>query len=137
MLAFAFELKSLATELNSALAARFRPLGLTGVQAEAIIALDSLGPVTLKELATHLVAESGHPSRLVSRLVDDGLVARTVSPSDGRAVVLKLTQHGRDLAARAREARQPLVEEFAHACDSRLSEAVDLLRQLRRTLAER
>lgn len=34
--------------------AAFRPLGLTGVQAEAIMALDDVGPVTLKDLSTRL-----------------------------------------------------------------------------------
>ena len=56
VLAFSFEVKSLVTELNAALATLFRPLGLTCVQAEAIMALDDLGPVTLKQLAAHLVA---------------------------------------------------------------------------------
>lgn len=134
---FAFELKRLTTELNSALSTRFRPLGLTSVQAEAIIALDTLGPVTLKKLAEHLVAESGHPSRLVSRLVEDGLVARAPSPSDGRAALLDLTETGRHLAARAREARQPLLEQFAGRYGHRLDKTTDLLRELRDTLADR
>ena len=91
VLAFSFEVKSLVTELNAALATLFRPLGLTCVQAEAIMALDDLSPVTLKQLAAHLVAESGHPSRRVSRLVENGLVARTGPEQDGRAAVLELT----------------------------------------------
>ena len=137
VLAFSFEVKILVTDLNAALAARFKPLGLTGVQAEAIIALDALGSATLKELSAHLVAESGHPSRLVSRLVDDGLITRTTSAADGRAVALELTRHGQVLAAQAREARQPLLTEFALKYGSRLADATTLLRELRTALGER
>jgi DNA-binding MarR family transcriptional regulator len=101
------------------------------------MALDRLGPVTLKQLAQHLVAESGHPSRLASRLVDGGLASRRASTSDGRAIVLELTARGRELAARAREARAPLLAEFARRYGTRLDPATDLIADLRRALAER
>ncbi|ROR93518.1 DNA-binding MarR family transcriptional regulator [Salana multivorans] len=136
VLTLAFELKSLVTELNAALTAAFRPIGLTCVQAEAVMALDALGPVTLSRLAEHLVAESGHPSRLVSRLVADGLVVRTPSTSDRRAVVLELTERGRGLAADAREARRPLLAECARRYGTRLDDATGLLRELRASLAD-
>ncbi|AOS61877.1 MarR family winged helix-turn-helix transcriptional regulator [Actinoalloteichus hymeniacidonis] len=136
VLRFAFAVRKLTTELNAALATRFRPLGLTCVQAEALMALDALGPVTLKQLAEHLVAESGHPSRLISRLVDDGLVTRAASESDGRAVTLLLTERGRDLAAQARAARAPLVAEFARRHGDRLDATTDLMRELWTAMAE-
>ncbi|WOQ15788.1 MarR family winged helix-turn-helix transcriptional regulator [Raineyella sp. W15-4] len=134
VLAFSFEVRSLVTELNGALTTLFRPLGLTCVQAEALMALGQLGPVTLKRLGDHLVAESGHPSRLVSKLVADGLVARRASESDGRAVVLELTSRGRDLAARAREARAPLLIEFSARFGGRLDQAIGVLRDVRSAL---
>ncbi|MBO1902943.1 MULTISPECIES: MarR family winged helix-turn-helix transcriptional regulator [Microbacteriaceae] len=137
VLAFSFEVKSLVTELNAALAALFRPLGLTCVQAEALMALDDLGPVTLKQLAAHLVAESGHPSRLISRLVENGLVVRTGSENDGRAVVLELTEEGARLAAQSRAARAPLLTDFAQRYGTRLDTATTLIRDLRHDLTKR
>ncbi|MEU6269532.1 MarR family winged helix-turn-helix transcriptional regulator [Saccharopolyspora shandongensis] len=137
VLAFSFEVKKLVTELNAVLGALFRPLGLTCVQAEALMALDELGPVSLRELAAHLVAESGHPSRLVSGLVRDGLVTRSISDRDHRSVVIELTPRGRDLAEQARRARQPLLTEFAQHHGHRLDDATDLVRDLRGHLAER
>lgn len=134
---FSFELKSLVTELNAALAALFRPLGLTCVQADALIALDDLGPVTLKQLAKRLVAESGHPSRLVSRLVELGLVKRSDSKDDGRAIVLELTGKGAELAEQAKVARAPLLTDFACAYGSQLNAATELMRDLRRELSQR
>jgi Transcriptional regulators len=109
----AFELKRVVTEYNAAFAAHLRPLGLTTLQAEALIVLDDLGPVRLKQLATHLVAESGHPSRLVSRLERDGLAAR--GSSSGDAVLIRLTERGIELAGRSRLIRDQLAAALAEA----------------------
>lgn len=131
VVAFAFEIRSLVNELNTALAAAFRPLGLTGVQAEAIMALDDVGPVTLKDLSTRLVAESGHPSRLLTRLTNEGLVTRRQSEADGRAVILELTARGRFLARQAREARAPLIQAWAESFGDGLDDLTSLLRDIR------
>jgi DNA-binding MarR family transcriptional regulator len=137
VLAFAFEVRLLVTRLNAALTTLFRPLGISCVQAEALLALAALGSATLAELSAHLVAESGHPSRLVSRLVAQGFIARTASPVDQRAVALTLTPTGRDIATRAEAARAPLVAEFAQRHGARLTDALDLIRLLNHELAAR
>ncbi|HLT62457.1 MAG TPA: winged helix DNA-binding protein [Microlunatus sp.] len=137
VLAFSYEIKRLVVELNGALAATFRPLGLTCVKADALMALEQLGPVSLNELAGHLVAESGHPSRLISTLDAEGLVTRTRSDRDRRAVLISLTDRGRDLARRAREARQPLVAEFARRHGGDLDQVTERLRDVRDFLAGR
>ncbi len=109
----AFELKRVVTEYNAAFAAHLRPLGLTTLQAEALIALDDLGPVRLKQLATHLVAESGHPSRLVSRLERDGLATRGGDSTD--TVLIRLTERGSHLAGQSRTIRDRLTAALAEA----------------------
>ncbi|MFT4029425.1 MAG: winged helix DNA-binding protein [Protaetiibacter sp.] len=126
--------RSLVLDLNAALTECFRPLGLSCVQAEALLALRATGPTTLTQLSGNLVAESGHPSRLISRLVDRGLVERAPSATDGRAVVLSLTHEGQLLAAKADEARTPLVDAVASRHDAELAGAVTFLRSLRDTL---
>lgn len=132
---FAYELKALVPELNAALAAVFRPLGLSCVQADALMALRRSGPVTLGELSDLVVAESGHPSRLVARLEAAGLVSRDRSPVDGRALLLTLTPRGSELACRAEEARRPLAEQFAARYADDLGALTDSLRRIRRDLA--
>ncbi|QVQ53151.1 MarR family transcriptional regulator [Spiractinospora alimapuensis] len=135
VLEFIFEVKSMIAELNPVLTRTFKELGLTCVQADALMALERLGPVTLKELATHLVAESGHPSRLIGRLDAEGLVTRAASPQDGRAVLITLTARGADLAAAARAARAPLLAEFAERfTEGRLDDATTLVREVRNQL---
>ncbi|MGK2309682.1 MarR family winged helix-turn-helix transcriptional regulator [Cutibacterium sp. V947] len=136
VLEFSSELKRFVAELNAALAALFRPLGLTCVQADALMTLGELGPVSLKELAGCLVAESGHPSRLVSRLVDLGYVTRSASSDDGRAVILTLTEEGASLAAAAADVRAPLLTAIAEGYAARLAEATALLRELRAELED-
>ncbi|MDT3425361.1 DNA-binding MarR family transcriptional regulator [Paenibacillus forsythiae] len=51
-------------------------------------------PITLKELGSLLVCETGSPSRLIERLVKDRLVDKVADPKDGRYVLLQLTETG-------------------------------------------
>ncbi|MDQ3987020.1 MAG: MarR family transcriptional regulator [Actinomycetota bacterium] len=74
-----------------------RPLGISAVQADAIYVLGLAGPLSLKELGELLIAEAGHPSRLVDRLVDLSLVARAHTAQDRRRVDLSLTPKGQAL----------------------------------------
>jgi MarR family transcriptional regulator, organic hydroperoxide resistance regulator len=133
-IAFSYELKALVPALNAALAELFHPLGLSCVQADALMALEEVQPVTLSALGPHLVAESGHPSRLISRLEAMGLVQREVAPHDGRASLLSLTPAGAEKAAAARSARAPL----AHALGQRyaLEPLTTALRELRTDITE-
>ena len=50
-------------------------------------------------------------SRLVARLVERDLVVRTTAADDGRAVLVRLTETGRDLADRAINVHAQSVEE--------------------------
>ena len=86
------------------------PLGITGAQADALTVIRQAGPLSLKELGELLVAEAGHPSRLVDRLVAAGLVERREASGDRRQVVLKLTREGRRLEKRAERKRAEVME---------------------------
>jgi MarR family transcriptional regulator, organic hydroperoxide resistance regulator len=87
-----------------------RPLGLTAAQAEAITVIGQAGPLSLKELGELLIAEAGHPSRLVDRLVESGWVERRAADEDRRRVVLSLTDEGWDLEKRVATAREGVLE---------------------------
>lgn len=84
------------------------PLGLTPAQAEVLRVLEDQGPMALLDLGRHLVCETGSPSRLVSTLVDRGLVDRREAPHDRRRVTLTLTGEGRTRAAAVRAVEQDL-----------------------------
>jgi MarR family transcriptional regulator, organic hydroperoxide resistance regulator len=96
-------------EMNAAL----RDLELTAPQAEALTVLAEAGPLSLNELGSLLIAEGGHPSRLVDRLVSAGWVARSEAPGDRRRVTLELTPAGRRVHERAQERARPIYARFA------------------------
>src|SRR5215469_9296889 len=71
-------------------AEQIRPLGLTPSQAEVLSVLHEAQPLSLIELGSRLVCETGSPSRLVDGLVKAGLVERIASSKDQRKVSLTL-----------------------------------------------
>ncbi|MFI6442581.1 MarR family winged helix-turn-helix transcriptional regulator [Streptomyces sp. NPDC050759] len=83
-----------------------RPLGITASQAEVLQLLDRFGPMSLGELGSLVVAEGGHPSRLVDRMVQADLVVRQSAVDDRRRVELLPTERGRQLATQARELKE-------------------------------
>lgn len=93
--------RALERVVNEALA----PLGVTGLQADALVVIGQAGEVSLKELGDLLVAEAGHPSRLVDRLVALGHVERRPADEDRRRVVLSLSPSGQALADKVEVAR--------------------------------
>ena len=125
----ALSVKAITRELERLANEAMRPLGLTGAQADALLVLERAGPLSLKELGEHLIAESGHPSRLVDRLVSAALVERRAVPDDRRRVDLSLTAKGRRLAKRARGARETVMHIGAAMIgDDEVTEALELLR---------
>jgi DNA-binding MarR family transcriptional regulator len=99
------ELRFLVLAANSEgkrqLAQQLRPLGLTPSQAEVLRVLADHAPLTLNGLGSLLVCESGSsPSRLVDRVVAQGLVNRRPSTTDGREIELTLTPEGERLSVK-------------------------------------
>lgn len=72
-----------------------KKINLTASQSEVIQVLQQWGPVNLKDLGSLLVCETGSPSRLIERMVQDGLVVKIIDPKDARYVLLQLTDLGR------------------------------------------
>ncbi len=58
------------------------------------------GPIRMGDLATDLLVANSSCSRIVGRLVEDGLVERHHGESDGRVVLVDLTQAGRSARRR-------------------------------------
>jgi DNA-binding MarR family transcriptional regulator len=85
-----------------------KPLGVTGPQADAITVIGQAGPLALKDLGELLIAEAGHPSRLVDRLVEAGLVERRAGQEDRRRIELSLTSKGRRLEKRILKTREQI-----------------------------
>jgi DNA-binding MarR family transcriptional regulator len=59
------------------------------------MAVEELGETTLGQLAQHLELDNSTLSRTVEGLVQNGLVKRSVHPTDRRATLLGLTEQGK------------------------------------------
>jgi MarR family transcriptional regulator, organic hydroperoxide resistance regulator len=131
LLEVAMAVKAAQRELERRTNDAMRPLGLTGAQADALWVIGQTQPISLKDLGDLLIAEAGHPSRLVDRLVENGWVERREAADDRRRVVLSLTPQGRRLEKRAAAARQGVMD-LAHTLigDRDLEPILSLLRDL-------
>src|SRR5918992_5991603 len=119
--------RDLERRMNEAM----RPLGLTAAQADALVVIGQAGPLSLKDLGELLIAEAGHPSRLVDRLVEAGLVERRAAGDDRRRVELSLTRRGRTLERQVLEAREGVLGLGRQLIGDRdLTPAVELFRDL-------
>jgi MarR family transcriptional regulator, organic hydroperoxide resistance regulator len=131
ILELAIAVKAGQRELEQRMNEAMRPLGVTAAQADAITVIGRAGPLSLKQLGDLLIAESGHPSRLVDRLVEAGLVQRRPAEDDRRRVELALTAKGRRLERRVaatREGQLALARQLFG--DRDLRPALDLLTEL-------
>jgi DNA-binding MarR family transcriptional regulator len=106
----ALGVKALSREFERLSNEAMRPLGLTGAQADALVVIGQAGPISLKDLGELLIAEAGHPSRLVDRLVEAGYVERRASAEDRRRIEISLTPAGRRLEKRIRATRERIFE---------------------------
>jgi MarR family transcriptional regulator, organic hydroperoxide resistance regulator len=131
LLEFALLVKAIQRELERRTNDEMRPLGLTAAQADALAVIGEAGPLSLKELGELLIAEAGHPSRLVDRLVEAGLVERRPAADDRRRVELSLTPKGRGLEKRAQAAREGVLELARRLIGDRdVGPALKLMREL-------
>jgi DNA-binding MarR family transcriptional regulator len=103
-------LKAAQRGIERAMNEALEPLGVTAAQADAIAVIGQSEPLSLKELGDLLIAEAGHPSRLVDRLVAAGYVERLAAADDRRRIVLSLTRKGRKLAAKVEDTRRGVLD---------------------------
>jgi MarR family transcriptional regulator, organic hydroperoxide resistance regulator len=131
LLELALLVKAGQRELERRMNDAMRPLGLTAAQADALVVIGQAEPLSLKALGELLIAEAGHPSRLVDRLVAAGLVERRAAGDDRRRVELSLTARGRRLQERILSAREDVLELGRQLVGGRdVAPAVELLREL-------
>jgi DNA-binding MarR family transcriptional regulator len=98
------------------LAVRLNPrtdISLTA--ASTLRTLERDGPHRLSELAIKEGVTQPAMTQLVSRLERDGLARRCTDPTDGRVVVVRLADAGRELLSARREARARRLSELMGA----------------------
>jgi len=108
--------------------------GLTGPQLWAVKILTESAPLRVSELAQQMYLRPATVVGIVDRLEAKGLVTRTRSKEDRRAVDLRLTEKGHAVAAKAPEVAQSLLlkglTELSTEQFTRVEEGIQLIAQM-------
>ena len=109
------------------------PHGMTPERLSALSVIDRRGPISVTALADQEMVRPATMSRMVSALVDDGLVKRNGDKDDGRGVLVTTTPKGRRTYQRAQEQRlRYFAEALEHLGDEQLVAMRALTAQLER-----
>ncbi|MBV8941425.1 MAG: MarR family transcriptional regulator [Solirubrobacterales bacterium] len=79
--------------------------GLTPTRISLLVTIARLGPIRLSDLAAEEGINPTMLSRIVSDLVEGGLIERIGDPEDRRAALVKTTREGRRVIERMRRER--------------------------------
>jgi len=107
---------SLASEVDARLIALWRQIGrvdrhdLSRTAASVLASLRDNGPMRITALAAAETVAQPSMTTLVARMERDGLVDREPDPTDARAVLVRVTDEGRERLAGIRAARAAAVE---------------------------
>jgi DNA-binding MarR family transcriptional regulator len=106
-------------------------VSLSGLGVLTSLARNDPRALTLSELNRDILVTSGGMTFLAASLEQQGLVSKRPHPSDGRAVLVKLTRQGRQVANQLIDAIALAdVAALTHVCVSDLNAADELLRSL-------
>jgi DNA-binding MarR family transcriptional regulator len=103
------------------------PQGVTPERLSALAVIERRGPISVTALADEEMVRPATMSRMVSALVDEGLVKRNSDKSDGRGVLVTTTPKGRRIYQRAQEQR---LRHFAEALERLSDEQLAAMRSL-------
>jgi len=101
---------------------------ITLAQYRMLAVLDFDDGQNVRDLAARLGVERSTATRMCTRLVGAGLIARSGDPSDRRAVIISLTGEGREVVASVTRARRDNVATLLRSLPpARREQLVDLL----------
>ena len=130
------DLLAVVARLNR-LATQQADLGLPYAQVRLLALVDERGPSRISELAAYDSCSQPTMTTQVQRLEHAGLVSRIDDPSDARAVLVSVTQAGRDLLTTARAARAAVITpHFTGLAPEELDTLAAAVPILRRLLAD-
>lgn len=130
----ALNLLRTADQIERPLVELIRQTGITRPQYNVLRILRGAGPegLTAGEVGARMLTGGCDVTRLLDRLVAQGLVERSRSADDRRVVMVKITAAGLDLLHGLDE---PLAEyhlqRFGHLGEAKLRQLIDLLTEVR------
>ena len=111
------------------------PVARTDLRRDLLLAIveESDGLLSVNALAAALAMERTAVSRLAASTVDDGLLERVASQTDGRSITLRLTPRGREALAGSRHQQRRAFEYITSDWDDQ--DRVQFARLLHRYVA--
>jgi DNA-binding MarR family transcriptional regulator len=89
----------------------------------------------MSALSEFLMVSNGNVTGVVSRLIEDGLVTRTVDQADRRSATVRLTRKGRDVFLKMAAANERWMDEmFADLSEAEIEGLMRLLTHMRRSI---
>jgi DNA-binding MarR family transcriptional regulator len=111
--------------------------GLSLSQLSLLDAVATHGPLGVGQIATYAGVSGPSATRMLKQLERDGVVTRQRSAEDERKVQVDLTEHGRDLVERQRQAlRQAQREHYEQLTPEQRAVFVDVLQQMATMLGQ-
>jgi DNA-binding MarR family transcriptional regulator len=100
-----------------------------------LVIVKKRGPVSMSAIAHELSYSRQNLTKIVDRLVKQGLVDRTPEASDRRVLNIELTEEGRQFMAGRRERmRERLVQDLSQLSDEELDELMDTFERVKSAL---
>ena len=103
------------------------PNGMTPERLSALSVVEKRGPISVTALADTEMVRPATMSRMITALVEEGLVKRGGDKNDGRGVLVSVTPKGRRTFQRAQEQR---LTRFAEVVESLSDEQLVAMRDL-------
>jgi DNA-binding MarR family transcriptional regulator len=129
----AADLLSVVARLNRLATQRVK-MELPYAQARLLSTIEDQGAARISDLAASDHCSQPTMTTQVRRLEDGGLVSRVTDPVDARAVLISITEKGREVLARARSDRgavvNPYLERLEQGDRESLTEAVRVMRAI-------
>ncbi|MCA9409070.1 MAG: MarR family transcriptional regulator [Candidatus Omnitrophica bacterium] len=109
----------------------FKPYSLTPVKFNALMLIKHLGEsegMSQNEICHHLIVSPSNITRLIDRLIADGLVQRIVSEKDRRIKLIKITAKGDEILNQLFHGYGEMIQKSVYVLER--SEVEDLARLL-------
>ncbi|MEM9773365.1 MAG: MarR family transcriptional regulator [Chloroflexota bacterium] len=124
---FTLLLKAAYRENERRVLEQLQLLDITPAHGEVLRVLNKTGPLSLGELGEYLIVDTGHPSRLVDRMVKLGYLNRQPAPGDRRRIEISLTDLGIAKVEQIQQMRKKLIENAAPFLEQNSLEPVKVL----------
>jgi DNA-binding MarR family transcriptional regulator len=113
---------------------RVAGLGVTAVQGMVMLFLHEQDSITSKELGERAQLDSATLTGIIDRLEAQGLVVRAGNPDDRRAIFVRLTETGREIAGKiaglSEEANRDFLRDFSPEDQLKLKGLLSAVREI-------